>query len=335
MKKLVAMITLGALCMLALSPVGVSAQTTDPVAVVDAFRAALGNDVEAALALVADDAVVSIVPPPPNTSGMWAGKEQIRQYLDRSVTFNAVHERKGDARVEGDKVTMTVMVLNNDFRQWGIGAVEHTYDAVVQGGKIKSITITMAEAERDRVRAAAQAYNLVAVVDAFLAALQNNAAAGLALVADDAVVRVVPPPPNTPNGTWSGKEQLRQYMDFSVMQDSTIERIGSAEVEGDKVTMTVMVLVNDFRQWGIGAVEHTVEAVVQGGKIKYFTFIMAPSERGRVAAAAQAYVAAHPPAGMPRTGGELPVPLLVLVVMGVLAALGGLGLRRTIKSNIQ
>src|SRR4051794_22768991 len=58
---------------------GVSAQTADPVAVVDAYRVAIGHDVEAALALVADDATFTTVPPPPGTPGRWTGKEQIRQ----------------------------------------------------------------------------------------------------------------------------------------------------------------------------------------------------------------------------------------------------------------
>src|SRR5438045_3213382 len=119
MKKIVAMITLGALFMLTLSPVGVSAQTTDPVAVVDAFRAAIGHDVEAGLALVADDAVISIVPPPPNTpGGVWRGKEQIRQYLEFGIMQDTKVERVGSPTVVGDTVTMTVMVLVNDFRQW-------------------------------------------------------------------------------------------------------------------------------------------------------------------------------------------------------------------------
>ena len=158
MKKFVTIITLGTLCMLALSPVGASAQTTDPGAVVDAYRAAMGNNPEAALALVTDDVVQTIVPPPANSPGPWTGKQQLREHLEFTATNNAVHERVGSAQVQGDKVTMTVMILNNAFRQWGIGAVEHTYEAVVQGGKIKSITITMAEGERARVRAAAQAY---------------------------------------------------------------------------------------------------------------------------------------------------------------------------------
>ena len=58
--------------MLALSPAGISAQTTDPVAAVDTFHAAQKNSVEAGLALLADDAVVRVVPAPPNTpNGTW------------------------------------------------------------------------------------------------------------------------------------------------------------------------------------------------------------------------------------------------------------------------
>jgi len=318
---------------------GVSAQTTDPVAVVDAYRVATGHDVEAALALVADDATFTTVPPPPGTPGKWTGKEQIRQLLEFTVVMNAVHERVGSATLDGDKVTMTVMILNNNFRKWGIGAVEHTYEAVVQGGKIKSLITTMSPSERPRVAAAAQAYEAaqksapLAVVDTYLANL-GNVEAQMALIADDAVMRIIPAPPNTPDGVWSGKDQVRQYFEFAKMQNPKVERLGSPTVEGDTVTMTVRVLVNDFREWGIGAVEHTYVAVVQGGKIKSFTFIMAPSERDRVAAAAGAYFAAHPPAGMPRTGGEQPVPLSLLVAFGMVAALIGLDLRRRAKPHI-
>lgn len=184
------------------------------------------------------------------------------------------------------------------------------------------------------VKVSAQASDPLAVVNAYLANL-NDVDAALALVADDAVISIVPPPPNTPGGVWRGKEQIRQYLEFGIMQDTKDEPVGSAQVEGDKVTMTVMVLVNDFRQWGIGAVQHTVEAVVQGGKIKSLDYVMAPAERGRVAAAAQAYFASHPPAGMPRTGGEQPMPFSTLVVLGMVAALVGLSLRRTAKPNSQ
>lgn len=319
---------------------GVSAQTTDPTSVVETFFDTTTTDIDAALALVTDDAVIRIVPPPPNTpGGVWTGKEQIRGYLEFIRTQAPVRERVGNVQMVGDKYVFTVKITVNDFRKWGVGAVEHTNEVVLQEGKIKSLTSIMAPAERDRVRAAAQRFQAtdpVAVADAFHAAQKNNAAAGLALLADDAVVRVVPPPPNTPNGTWTGKEQLRQYMEFSVVQDTTIERIGSAQVEGDKATITVMVLVNDFRQWGLSAVEHSVEVVVQNGKIKSYTTTMALAERDRVRAAAEAYFAANPPAGMPRTGGEQSVSgslLITLAMLAMLSVLVGFSLMRIVKPH--
>jgi len=182
----------------------------------------------------------------------------------------------------------------------------------------------------------AQTTDPVAVVDAYRVATGHDVEAALALVADDATFTTVPPPPGTP-GKWTGKEQIRQLLEFTVVMNAVHERVGSATVDGDKVTMTVMILNNNFRKWGIGAVEHTYEAVVQGGKIKSLITTMSPSERPRVAAASQAYEqaqAGQPPAGMPRTGGEQPVPLSLLVAFGMVAALIGLDLRRRAKPHI-
>lgn len=162
--------------------------------------------------------------------------------------------------------------------------------------------------------------------------------AALALMTDDAVLRVVPPPAGTP-GVWIGKAEIRQALQFNKEQNVKRENVGSPRVEGNKVTITAMVTNNYLVMLGVAPVEHTTEAEVEGGKIKSYTSTMAPSERGRVAAAAAAYQQAHqpaqPPAGMPRTGGEQSVPLLLLIVISMLTALVGLGLRRTAKSNSQ
>jgi hypothetical protein len=173
----------------------------------------------------------------------------------------------------------------------------------------------------------------VAVVDAYIAAT-GNPEAQLRLVADDITLRIEPQPPGT-TGVWSGKAEAQGFFGFSKSQDVHLERIGSWQVSGDSVTGTVMVTVNDFRKWNVGAVQHQYEFVVQSGKIKSFASIMAPSERDRVAAAAAAYFAAHPPAGMPRTGGEQSVPGTLLITLGMLATLVGFSLRRMVKPNIQ
>ena len=132
------------------------AQPTDPVSVVTTYVREFPGD--AALDLLSDDAVITIIPPPPGTSGVWTGKEEIRSKL---VPFargqNARAEIVGSPVVEGNKVTARVMVQANDFRRLGVGPVEHRYEVVVEGGKIKSETATMIPSERERVAAAAAA----------------------------------------------------------------------------------------------------------------------------------------------------------------------------------
>jgi hypothetical protein len=132
-------------------------QATDPVAVVNAYLAAANNP-EAELNLVTDDVTLRIVPPPPGTPGVWSGKEQAAGFFAFSKSQNVHIELVGSWQVTGASVSGTVLVTANDFRNWNVGAVQHQYDFVVQDGKVKAWTGTMAEFERPRVQAAAQAY---------------------------------------------------------------------------------------------------------------------------------------------------------------------------------
>jgi hypothetical protein len=130
-------------------------QATDPTALADAYLA--GNP-DAQAPLLADDAVLRIVPAPLGTTGVWSGKEQVASYLDFSRSQEPRTERVGSWQVSGDHVSGTVMVTVNDFRKVGLGAVKHQYDFVIQGGKIKSVTATVDASELPRVQAAFEAY---------------------------------------------------------------------------------------------------------------------------------------------------------------------------------
>ncbi len=137
------------------------AQPTDPASVLIAWEnVAFGSaqDIDAALALMTDDAVLTVIPAPPGTPGVWTGKAEIRQALLFNKQRNVKRENISTPQVEGNKVSVTAMVTNNTFDMWGVGPVKHTTAAVVEGGKIKSYTSTMDLSERARVGAAAQAY---------------------------------------------------------------------------------------------------------------------------------------------------------------------------------
>jgi ketosteroid isomerase-like protein len=311
-----------------------SAQATDPVAVVDAFHAA-GDDMDAALALLTDDVVIELVPPPPNTTGKWTGKEEVKAFFEWKKSLNQNRERRGEAQVttdgSGSVVSGNIGVTSDAFKMWGLGPVAHTFRAIVENGKLKYYHGELAPEEVKRVNDArlafqqAQATDRATVATTFLNSLPGDPEVTLGLMTDDAVARIVPPPPGT-SGVWSGKEELRQWNAFRKGQASSIQVVGSPQVDGNKITLKVMIETNNFRNWGVGAVEHTYEIVVEGGKVKSLTSTMAPSERDRVQAAAAAYLAANPPTGMPRTGGPPILPFIFAI--GTVMLMAGAALRR-------
>lgn len=180
-------------------------------------------------------------------------------------------------------------------------------------------------------RASAQADDPVTVLTNFFNARAADANAALAMVTDDVVIQIVPAPPGT-TGVWTGKQEVGMYLQFSQRQLISLERVGEPQVDGNKVTMTYMVYVNDFRMWGLGPVRHTFEGVVEGGKVKSLISSIVPEERQRVADAARAFAQsqgqAQAPAGMPRTGAGQDALFQVLALVAALAAVAGLTVRR-------
>src|SRR5688572_24393906 len=106
----------------------VGAQPSDPASVLLAWeKVAFGStqDINAALALMTDDAVLTVLPPPPGLRSTWTGKGEIVQALQINKQLNVRRENVGSPRVEGNKVTVTAMVSNNNFIMWGVAPVEH------------------------------------------------------------------------------------------------------------------------------------------------------------------------------------------------------------------
>jgi hypothetical protein len=170
------------------------------------------------------------------------------------------------------------------------------------------------------------------VVLAFEKTIGSDVDAGLALVADDAVLRITPAPQGTP-GLWTGKDEITQALQYSVVHLVKREVVGTPQVSGNNVTDTAMVSNDFFQKLGVAPVQFTTQAVVEGGKIKSFVTTIAPSEQGRVAAAAKALQAANPapaPAGMPRTGdSELANTIPLALLMALFVTLIGVVIRRS------
>jgi limonene-1,2-epoxide hydrolase len=114
---------------------GTLAQVTDSASIIRAFQHAVNAEhVDAALALFADDAVVS------NTLGRrFIGKHRIRSLIQTNVDAGN-HFVPEDLQALGDGVTWNVTESNSIYKKLGLNLVEMTTVVVVQEGRIKSWT---------------------------------------------------------------------------------------------------------------------------------------------------------------------------------------------------
>jgi quercetin dioxygenase-like cupin family protein len=120
---------------------GVSSQGTDPASVVQAYIAAVNaHNVDAVLALYADDAVHEAIPAPPGAQSVYIGKAQIRQFYQQTVVNHDHLEVVGTPQVVGDKVMYTKRIASDSFRRLGLATLDASIVAIVQGGKFTSYT---------------------------------------------------------------------------------------------------------------------------------------------------------------------------------------------------
>ncbi len=129
-------------------PAALYAQETDPAAVVTAMLEAFhARDVDAFLALYADDAAVKITPPPPGVSGefvVYTGQEELRAWVEGLIAVNG-HMEFEILQVEGDTVIGSSWYWDDQIRALGIESVEAAEEYTIQQGKITYLTYTLSE----------------------------------------------------------------------------------------------------------------------------------------------------------------------------------------------
>jgi uncharacterized protein (TIGR02246 family) len=148
MKKYLIVVFIMALATL-LSPAGtVLAQEVDPLTVMESYDLALNaGDVEGALALFADDAVLTI------RGDQLVGKDEIRTWLERIVAQNSRIEPV-NRQVAGDKVTWQTNFFRKDIASLSDEPLAANAEAVVQEGKIKSFSSILTDEAQARLEAA-------------------------------------------------------------------------------------------------------------------------------------------------------------------------------------
>lgn len=100
----------------------------------------------------------------------------------------------------------------------------------------------------------------------------------LSLFADDAVVV-------TSSGRLLiGKEQVRVWVQDQVDRRQR-EEVGPRQVQGNKLSWAGKVYRDDWQKLGISPLDVTQDAIVQGGKIKFFNTTFTPDSGAKLQAA--------------------------------------------------
>lgn len=149
-RRIIAMMAL--VVMLAL-PVALYAQETDPESAIRALHDALhAKDIDAALTLLADDAVVTIAHRT-RPHDVFTGKEAIRGWYEGLVAQN-IDAELSNFQVDGDNVAWSSKISIDDWRGLGVAPLDLTSEGIVQDGKIKSYTVTLSEESSAKLQAA-------------------------------------------------------------------------------------------------------------------------------------------------------------------------------------
>ncbi len=131
------------------TPTTVPARSLSPFALLETYDFAInGRDVDAALALFADDAVVTV------RSGTFAGKAEIKTWLQREADQNFRGEVVGQRTISGDKLTWRSRFTRDDLKQLGIEVAEADVEATVLNSQIKTFTSTLTPETQAKLDAA-------------------------------------------------------------------------------------------------------------------------------------------------------------------------------------
>ena len=191
MKKLL-IITLALLVAVGLlsSPFQAMAQDQDPEAIYraayDAFNV---GDIDGGMALIADDVIAVLLPPPPGVEPAQTGKGLFRQVMEDLVAINT-RWKLNDFHVNGETASYTVSLESDGFfADLGVYPFEFTGFVVVRDGLIVSEVWSMDEATRTKIdEAMAQEGNKI-LAHRYLEEMWDNGDMDVAdeIIADDFV----------------------------------------------------------------------------------------------------------------------------------------------------
>jgi hypothetical protein len=122
-----------------------SIASDDPAAVIEAYLAAVNaGDLDAILALYADDAIHIFLPTPDGSAGVCYGKEQFTMWYEQSLANqDRVELEDGSLAVAGNQATYLTQIRSEPWRTLGLEALEAKADLVVIDGRIMTHVVTL------------------------------------------------------------------------------------------------------------------------------------------------------------------------------------------------
>lgn len=137
------LLVVGALIATSLSVMAQDQEDPGPADVVAAIYAAIGEkDVDAAVELLAEDAVLTLIPPPGPMDGTFIGKEEIGDWFAGLADDNGQSEFSNVSEM-GNTASMNLSFTSGHFNNLGVSPAEFDGVAVVQDGLLKSVTWVM------------------------------------------------------------------------------------------------------------------------------------------------------------------------------------------------
>ncbi|CAG0944850.1 hypothetical protein ANRL1_01980 [Anaerolineae bacterium] len=148
-----------ALCVIALvacaaPPPPTPVPPPDPASLIKDLVGVLNaGNVDAAIAFFTDDATQTQLPPPSGTTGIRAGKEQIRGFY-KGLIDDHFSVELSNVKVAGDKVTYTCTFSTDSYKKMGVAPLVTVEETVFADGKIKSQTINVSPESLAKIQAA-------------------------------------------------------------------------------------------------------------------------------------------------------------------------------------
>ncbi len=136
-------------------PLHVQAEAESPTGTIEAWIAARSaHDVEGAVALLADPAFLIFTDFPAQGITAYEGKEEIQQVLRDYEDDNIQIRVTETPSLINGTVIWAEMQISNSLRQAGVPELEFFGEAIVEGGKIKSVIYSLTPEAKDMLAAA-------------------------------------------------------------------------------------------------------------------------------------------------------------------------------------